>query len=287
MVEAAAEDPEHLWNDPVRLTEATSGTQKHEDRNSLVGMRRSVAVVRKWQLAQVEGDVGVMNAASLVKQVIAHLTLELIRDLDEPVLGEITVRHVLTHTTGLPNWRPQGSPLEPLRPPGQRWGYSGEGFVLLQEHLERRTGSSIATLARDRVFGPLLMNQSRLADPEPGFHGYRPLFTTAADYGRFLAHVLRLEDERWEPLWLIDDELAWSAGWGIELGPPIHGWQWGLNDDASNFVIGCPSSGDGVVILTDDPHGRRYYQGVVQRELPGDHPALRVEHNQTWLELCV
>jgi hypothetical protein len=41
-------------------------------------MRRSVAVVRNWQLVRLDGDAGVMNAASLVKQVIAHLALELI-----------------------------------------------------------------------------------------------------------------------------------------------------------------------------------------------------------------
>jgi CubicO group peptidase (beta-lactamase class C family) len=255
------------------------------------GMRRSFGVVRNWQLVRVEGDAAVMNAASLVKQVIAHLALELIEDLDESVSGDITVRHVLTHTTGLPNWRPQGQPLEPLRPPGLCWGYSGEGFVLLQEHLQRRTGVPITRLASDRVFASLGMNESCLGDPEPGFHGYRPLLTTAADYGRFLAHVLRLDDARWEPLWRIDSELAWGAGWGIELGPPLHGWQWGLNDDASNFVnnfvIGCPSTGDGVVVLTDDPDGRSYYRAVVQSELPGDHAALRVEQNRTWLEMFI
>jgi CubicO group peptidase (beta-lactamase class C family) len=250
-------------------------------------MRRSVGVVRNWQLVRVEGDGAVMNAASLVKQVIAHLALELLEDLDEPVLGDITARHILTHTTGLPNWRPDGQPLEPIRPPGQRWGYSGEGFVLLQTHLQRCTGTPIAVLAKHRVFGPLRMEQSRLGDPEPGFHGYRPLLTTAGDYGRFLAHVLQLDDARWEPLWSIDDELAWGAGWGIELGPPLHGWQWGLNEDASNFVIGCPSTGDGVVILTDDAEGRDYYREVVQRELPGDHAALRVEQNDTWLKLNI
>jgi CubicO group peptidase (beta-lactamase class C family) len=250
-------------------------------------MRRSVGVVRNWQLVRVEGDVAVMHAASLVKQVIAHLALEFIEDLDEPVLGDITVRHVLTHTTGLPNWRPEGRPLETLRTPGVRWGYSGEGFVLLQEHLHRRTGVPIAALAQDRVFEPLGMDRSHLADPEPGFHGYRPLMTTAADYGRFLARALRLDDARWQPLWRIDDELAWSAGWGIELGPPLHGWQWGLNDGASNFVIGCPSTGEGVVVLTDDPDGRSYYRAVVARELPGDHASLRLEHNRTWLELLI
>ena len=250
-------------------------------------MRRSVCIVRNWHPDRTEGDVAVMNAASLVKQIIAHLALELVEDLDEPVLGEITVRHVLTHTTGLPNWRPEGRPLEPLRPPGVRWGYSGEGFVLLQEHLERRAGVPIATLASDRLFLPLGMEQSYLADPEPGFHGYRPLLTTVADYGRFLAHVLLIDDVRWEPLWPIDDELAWGAGWGIELGPPVCGWQWGLNDDANNFVIGCPSTGDGVVVMSDDPDGRSYYRSVVQHELPGDHAALRVEENPTWLDLVI
>jgi CubicO group peptidase (beta-lactamase class C family) len=247
-------------------------------------MRRSVGVVRDWELAWADGDAGVMNGASLVKQVIGHLTLDLVPNLDESVLDAITVRHILTHTTGLPNWRPPMQALEPLRPPGQRWGYSGEGFVLLQQHLERRTGSSITNLAHARVFEPLGMHNSYLADPEPGFHGFRPLMTTAGDYGRFLAHVLRIDDVRWEPLWRIDDEIAWGAGWGLEIGPPLYGWQWGLNDDASNFVIGCPSTGDGVVVLTDDPDGRSYYRSVVERELPGDHPSLRVEQNQTWIE---
>ncbi len=63
-------------------------------------MRRSVGVVRNSQLVVVYGDVAVMNAASLVKQVIAHPALEFIEDLDESVRGDITVRHVLTHTTG-------------------------------------------------------------------------------------------------------------------------------------------------------------------------------------------
>lgn len=250
-------------------------------------MRRSIAVVRGWQLARVEGDAEVMNAASLVKQVIAHLALDLIEDLDEPVHGDIAVRHVLTHTTGLPNWRPEGQPLVPVRPPGHRWGYSGEGFVLLLRHLERRTGESITSLAHNRIFQPLGMTNSHLAEPEAGFHGYRPLMTTAADYGRFLAHALGLDDARWQPLWHIDGELAWGAGWGIEFGPPLYGWQWGQNDDASNFVIGCPSTGDGVVVLTDDPDGRPFYRSVAERELPGDHASLRVEHNPTWLEYFI
>ncbi len=248
-------------------------------------MRTAVAVVRDWRVSSVDGESGLMNGASLVKPVIAQVALEVIDDLDEPVLADITVRHVLTHTTGLPNWRPAGEDLVPLRPPGVRWGYSGEGFVLLMQCLEQRTGQSLDSLCDAHVFGPLGMGESRLDDPEPGYHGYRPLLTTAADYGVFLAHVLSSDDGRWDAPWPIDAELAWGAGWGIEVGPPACIWQWGLNDAASNFVIGCPTTGAGVVVLTDDPRGRTFYRGVVERELPGDHASLRVEHNATWLTL--
>ena len=249
-------------------------------------MQSSVAVVREWQVARTWGSDEPMNAASLVKQVVGHVALELL-DLDDVVRDEITVRHVLSHTTGLPNWRAGGedAPLVALRPPGVRWGYSGEGFVLLQALLERRAGRSIDELVDELVFEPLGMRASRLDEPEAGFHGYRPLRTTAADYGRFLAHVLAIDDERWQVQHRIDDELAWGAGWGLEVGPPVHGWQWGQNLDASSFVIGCPSTGDGVVVLTDAADGRDFYRSIVEQELPGDHPSLRVEHNPTWVEL--
>jgi len=250
-------------------------------------MRSSIGVVRAWELAQVEGIDEPMNAASLAKLVLGHLALALLDDLDAPIHHDITARHVLSHTTGLPNWRPVGEPLEPLRPPGRRWGYSGEGFVLLQQELERRTGESIDWLGRDLVFAPLGMGRSRFDDPEPGFHGWRPLLTTGEDYGRFLAHVLTLDDERWQAQVVIDDELAWGAGWGLETGPPTFGWQWGLNDDASSFVIGCPATGDGVVVFTDVPDGRDHYRAVVARVLPGDHASLRVEDNPRWLALVV
>jgi len=248
-------------------------------------MRVAFGVVRGWTVDRVEGSPGTFNAASLAKQIVGHLALTLVDDLDEPIAGPITIRHVLSHTTGFPNWRPEGESLRPLRPPGQRWGYSGEGFVLLSKFLEQRFGTTAEELAHREVFRPLGMSDSRLDDPEPAFHGNRALMTTAGDYARFLAYVLGTDDERWRPQWPIDNELAWGAGWGLELGPPVYGWQWGQNDDASSFVIGCPSSGDGVVVFTDVADGRATYREIVNRELPGDHASLRVEHNPRWIEL--
>ncbi len=207
-------------------------------------------------------------------------------DLDEPLWNGISVRHALSHTTGLPNWRPAGGELRPIRPPGQQWGYSGEGFLFLQHTIERQTGQPITEVARERVFLPLGMRDSRLDGPVEGRHGLRPLITTAQDYGLFVAYVLGLDDERWQVQCQIDEQLAWGAGWGLELGVLRFGWQWGLDADASHFVIGCPSTGDGVAVFTDSAgDGREFYRRVLAKELPGHHPSLVVENNATFLRL--
>ena len=71
-----------------------------------------------------------------------------------------TPRHILSHTTGLPNWREQPGPLLPESEPGTRFTYSGEGYFYLQRVLERITGVPFARLMRERVLEPLGMRTS-------------------------------------------------------------------------------------------------------------------------------
>lgn len=121
----------------------------------------------------------VFEAASLSKPPVAYLAL-LLADrgrlqLDAPIrdfLGEspvpddargdrITIRHVLSHTSGLQNWRFRADDrLRLAFDPGARFSYSGEGFVLLQRVLESVTGTPFARLIRTELFEPLGMRQA-------------------------------------------------------------------------------------------------------------------------------
>ena len=59
---------------------------------------------------------------------------------DDDRINLITARHVLTHSAGFPNWRPEGSATLPIHfTPGEKFSYSGEGFVYLSKVIEQIT----------------------------------------------------------------------------------------------------------------------------------------------------
>lgn len=131
----------------------------------------AIAIVRDAQLAWCQGFgvadttsghrvdcATVFEAQSLSKPVFAYLVLKLcetgVLDLDTPLttytadriltgdprLERITARHVLSHTSGLQNWRSDTDPLAIHFTPGERWLYSGEGYSYLQSVVTRLTG---------------------------------------------------------------------------------------------------------------------------------------------------
>jgi len=82
----------------------------------------------------------------------------------EGLARNIAALHVLTHSTGLANWRFQPNvPLASAFEPGTKWQYSGEGFVLLQRVVEKIVGRPIAEYTRTAVLEPLGMKQSTYA----------------------------------------------------------------------------------------------------------------------------
>ena len=139
----------------------------------------------------------VYEVASLSKPVFAYVVLQLVDrgllGLDQPLvaysrpdylgsspwLDRITVRDVLRHSTGLPNWRedPANEALEPMVAPGQRIDYSGEAFVWLQLAVEVVTGESLDATMRRLLFDPAGMRDASYAWNEEltarSVHGHR------------------------------------------------------------------------------------------------------------------
>jgi CubicO group peptidase (beta-lactamase class C family) len=105
----------------------------------------------------------VVSAQSMSKPVFAYRVMKLweqgVIDLDAPLnrytddvfvkddprLEQITARKVLSHTTGLPNWRSKADPLRIQFTPGTKWSYSGEGYHYLQSVVSRLTGHTDMT----------------------------------------------------------------------------------------------------------------------------------------------
>jgi CubicO group peptidase (beta-lactamase class C family) len=244
----------------------------------------------------------VFEVGSLTKPVVAHAVLQLVEagilELDRPLAKymeyedaaadlryeRITARMVLSHTTGFPNWR-RDQQLTIQFDPGTEFSYSGEGFVYLGRVVQHLAGEPLHELVQRTVFDPLGMTRSSLvwedrfkpdyatghrSNGEPYEKG-RPkeanpaasLHTTAADYARFVAAVMRGEllekgtvDEMLTPQIEVEGEVTWGLGWGLEgrkQGKAL--WHWGHNDGYRAFVIADPRMEVGIVVLTNSDNG--------------------------------
>jgi len=91
---------------------------------------------------------------------------------------KVTVRNLMTHTSGLPPfkeyWRTSTSKQETLRrifaepleyEPGTKVVYSDLGIILMAEIIQRLTGKPLDALANENIFGPLEMKHSMYNPP--------------------------------------------------------------------------------------------------------------------------
>ena len=128
---------------------------------------------------------------------------------------QITPRMLLSHSSGLLNWRwiNADKKLDIKFAPGSRYVYSGEGIQLLQLVVEERTGQPVAQLMQQRVFDRFGMKDTSMvwradfagrevthygAAGESIVHARRTrgraagsMDTTLADFAQFFAGVLR------------------------------------------------------------------------------------------------
>jgi CubicO group peptidase (beta-lactamase class C family) len=101
-------------------------------------------------------------------------TANYLTEFDRPDKHLITVRQLLTHTSGLPAWRPlyiiangekdgaiAAIASQPLAyEPGERVVYSDLGFIVLGFLLQRLTGMQFDPLARRDIFTPLHLRRT-------------------------------------------------------------------------------------------------------------------------------
>ena len=216
-----------------------------------VGIMRGnqTLLAKGYGLANVEHRVPVttetiFQSGSVGKQFTSAAIMLLVEDvkvkLDDPILRffpdgpaawkDITVRHLLTHTSGIPDYTSESMnyrqdytedqlvkmayalPLE--FPAGARWNYSNTGYALLGYIARRAGGRFYGDVLADRVFKPLGMKTARVITEEDivmnRAAGYRlaggvlknqewvaPQINTTADGSLYLS---------------LDDMLAWERG---------------------------------------------------------------------------
>ncbi len=126
-------------------------------RNARVAWSQGFGVKRSGSTAAVDADT-LFESGSVSKTVFAYAVMKLcekgVLNLDTPLtkyvperwisddprFNQITTRHVLSHTSGLQNWRSTGEPLRIHFAPGSKWLYSGEGYSYLQLVVAHLTG---------------------------------------------------------------------------------------------------------------------------------------------------
>lgn len=138
----------------------------------------------------------VYKIASVSKQFIAAGILVLAQDgrltVDDPVSRHlegtpaswqpITIRHLLTHTSGIVRESPAFEPMRdkpdteilaaayplPLRfPPGTKWEYCNVGYVALAAIITRASGQPWPQFLQARVFGPAAMTLTTTTNASP------------------------------------------------------------------------------------------------------------------------
>ncbi|MBA2303813.1 MAG: serine hydrolase [Acidobacteria bacterium] len=220
-----------------------------------------ITLAQGYGLANVEHDISVtpstiFQSGSVGKQFTAAVVMLLVEEgklsLNDtlpkffadapPHWRRVTVRHLLTHTSGIPDYtdgtidyrRDQTEDelvrfahgLKPEFEPGARWNYSNTGYVILGAVVRKASGQFYGDVLRDRVFGPMGIRTGRIISEEDivphRASGYRlsrgvlknqewvaPRLNTTADGSLYLS---------------LQDMLAWDAG--VRIGKVLKPESW-------------------------------------------------------------
>lgn len=222
-------------------------------------------VIRRGQIAQEwysERYRVPMMAMSSTKSVAGILVGMLIDDgkiksVDEPVCSfisewcagnkaKVTLRHLLTMTSGLPRMFEEGvgfiSDKNPFvinlplaTEPGKAWAYSNEGVQLLSPILDKAAGEPIQDYARKRLFEPLGMRHTRLhLDSKKHAWTYADMETTARDFARI--GVLMQNKGVWRSRRIVSEKWVGQSTEPSQNLNPGYGLLWWLPENLKGFA---------------------------------------------------
>lgn len=195
--------------------------------------------------------------------------------------GEITVRQLLQHTSGLPDywsdppylygqvnafldafladpdqpWTPEMTlsyvpDLDPIHAPGGGWHYSDTNYVLLGLIIERLEGEVLHDAMRRRLFDPLGMSGTRMSFLEPGL----------PDAHRY--------EERWDMSDKPHQIADWAGGGLISTAPDLARFMRAL---AAGDLFSDPATLDQMrATVPTDTRDVSYGLGVLSVDIGGD-----------------
>ena len=182
-----------------------------------------------------------------------------LQEFDRADKHHITVRELLTHTSGMPAWRPlylmthekQGALAaianEPLEyRTAERVVYSDLGFIVLGFLLERLTGASLQELAQRIIIDPLQLRRTFFNPP-------KQLQTDIAASETGNAHERDMR-EQWHRLQCVNNGEPAAIAPGSATG--YSGWRteviWGEVHDGNAHFLGCAAGHAGLFSTAGD-----------------------------------
>jgi CubicO group peptidase (beta-lactamase class C family) len=159
--------------------------------------------------------------------------------------GEVSVRHLLSMTSGLPMMRDSSVGfakdknayvvrLTPLDEPGSTWTYSNEGAQLLSPILDHAAGEPIQDYARRRLFGPLGMNNTKLHVYPDHAWTYADMETTARDFARL--GVLMVANGTWNGRKVVSPKWIASSTRPSQDLNPRYGLLWWIDPEIRGYA---------------------------------------------------
>jgi CubicO group peptidase (beta-lactamase class C family) len=162
--------------------------------------------------------------------------------------SSVRIRHLLTHTSGLPDMLPNNVALRkkhaPLSafvegtceveldfPAGRGVRYQSMGFAILGEIIQRVSGVSCAEFVRREIFEPLQMVDSWLGLPDDAFDGESPIVDRVTE--------VLVPDE------MVGEDWNWNGRYWRTLGAPWGGLMTTPADLARfcQMMLGSPANG--------------------------------------------